>query len=301
MLDHPELLAACNGREIFFEHTDGRDRVRDRVLGGHHQHGRADMAGDAVCTEAEIDYFFDLIGHVFPDVAVSPGRIVYSSRACIPCRSTMPPSPASVSRDSPDPTPRRVRRRRRRIQPRRRRMYLLPGPGPNTSDNDILAELSSEREEKKINGAGFPDTEDGVQRWIKAHVAAGRGAAGTTRLLAGFGTRAADVIAFPRREDQDQLLHSPSELSVRELEFMAQHEQNRAPDRRPDPPHTAGLPRPVTPRAARLKLPASCPVRARLGRAATRAWEISHVEEGGTPRLTGACGPQPGAPETRLA
>ena len=36
VLDHPELLAACNGREIFFEHTDGRIvliyPMGDRVL-----------------------------------------------------------------------------------------------------------------------------------------------------------------------------------------------------------------------------------------------------------------------------
>ncbi|MDQ4045923.1 MAG: FAD-dependent oxidoreductase, partial [Actinomycetota bacterium] len=69
VLDHPGLLEACDGREIFFEHTDGRIvliyPMDDRVLVGTTDVD-ADMAEDAVCTEAEIDYFFDLIGHVFP-------------------------------------------------------------------------------------------------------------------------------------------------------------------------------------------------------------------------------------------
>ncbi len=81
VLDHPELLEACNGREIFFEHTDGRIvliyPMGDRVLVGTTD-VEADMAEDAVCTDAEIDYFFDLIGHVFPDVAVSRDQIVYT-------------------------------------------------------------------------------------------------------------------------------------------------------------------------------------------------------------------------------
>ena len=38
VLDHPELLAACDGREMFFEHTDGRIvliyPMGDRVLVG---------------------------------------------------------------------------------------------------------------------------------------------------------------------------------------------------------------------------------------------------------------------------
>ena len=45
-------------------------------------------------------------------------------------------------------------------------------------------------------GAGFPDSEDGVQRWIKAHMAAGRDADRTAGLLTRYGTRAEEVIRF---------------------------------------------------------------------------------------------------------
>ena len=75
VLDHPELLDACQGREIFFEHTDGRIvliyPMGDRVLVGTTDVD-ADMGEDAVCTDGEIDYFLDLIGHVFPDIPVKP-------------------------------------------------------------------------------------------------------------------------------------------------------------------------------------------------------------------------------------
>ena len=102
VLDHPELLAACNGREIFFEHTDGRIvliyPMGDRVLVGTTDVD-ADMAEDAVCTEAEIDYFFDLIGHVFPDITVDREQIVYTFSGVRPLPKHDATQPGFVSRD----------------------------------------------------------------------------------------------------------------------------------------------------------------------------------------------------------
>src|SRR4029453_15690333 len=102
VLDHPELLAACGGREIFFEHTDGRIvliyPMGDRVLVGTTDVD-ADMAQDAVCTDAEIDYFFDLIGHVFPDIAVSRDQIVYTFSGVRPLPKHDATQPGFVSRD----------------------------------------------------------------------------------------------------------------------------------------------------------------------------------------------------------
>ena len=96
VLDHPGLLEACNGREIFFEHTDGRIvliyPMGDRVLVGTTDVD-ADMGQDAVCTDAEIDYFLDLIGHVFPDIPVNRGQIVYTFSGVRPLPGTTLPSP----------------------------------------------------------------------------------------------------------------------------------------------------------------------------------------------------------------
>ena len=91
--------------------------------------------------------------------------------------------------------------------------------------NDVLAELGMERKVSTAKlaiggGAGFPDDEAGVQKWIKAHMSAGRDADRTAVLLTRYGTRAEDVIRY-LDAGPDRLLHSTRELSVRELEFMA--------------------------------------------------------------------------------
>ncbi len=240
VLDHPELLAACNGREIFFEHTDGRIvliyPMGDRVLVGTTDVD-ADMAEDAVCTESEIDYFLDLIGHVFPDIDVDREQIVYTFSGVRPLPRHDSTQPGFVSRDY---------RIERRAAPGsaaggRGGVVLSLVGGKWTTfralaehlSNDVLAELGQPRKVSTAKlaiggGAGFPDSEDGVQRWIKAHMTAGRGADRVAGLLTRYGTRAGDVIsfldAFPDSAP-DRLLHSTRELSVRELEFMAQNEQ----------------------------------------------------------------------------
>ena len=238
VLDHPGLLEACQGREIFFEHTDGRIvliyPMGDRVLVGTTDID-ADMAEDAVCTDAEIDYFFDLIGHVFPDIAVDREQIVYTFSGVRPLPRHDATQPGFVSRDY------RIERR-----------GPAKGAAPKAGDgavvlslvggkwttfralaehlsNDVLAELGMERKVSTAKlaiggGAGFPDSEEGVQRWIKAHMTAGRDADRTAVLLTRYGTRAEDVMAY-LDAGADRLLHSTRELSVRELEFMARNEQ----------------------------------------------------------------------------
>jgi glycerol-3-phosphate dehydrogenase len=239
VLDHPELLAACNGREIFFEHTDGRIvliyPMGDRVLVGTTDVD-ADLAEDAVCTEAEIDYFFDLIGHVFPGLAVDREQIVYTFSGVRPLPKHDATQPGFVSRDY------RIERR----GPAAPEAAAAGGSGAvvlslvggkwttfralaEHLSNDVLAELGMERKVSTAKlaiggGAGFPDSEDGIQRWIKAHLSAGRDAGRVAGLLTRYGTRAEEVIGFLDRAP-DRLLHSTRELSVRELEFMAQNEQ----------------------------------------------------------------------------
>ncbi|MDQ6753681.1 MAG: glycerol-3-phosphate dehydrogenase/oxidase, partial [Actinomycetota bacterium] len=102
VLDHPELLAACAGREIFFEHTDGRIvliyPMGDRVLVGTTDI-EADVGQDPVCTPEEVDYFFDLIGHVFPRIQVSRDSIVYTFAGVRPLPRHEATQPGFVSRD----------------------------------------------------------------------------------------------------------------------------------------------------------------------------------------------------------
>ena len=80
VLDHPELLAATGGRELFFENSDGRIvliyPLKGRVLVGTTDLEH-DMADPIVCTEAEVDYFIELIGQVLPDIDGDRDQIVY--------------------------------------------------------------------------------------------------------------------------------------------------------------------------------------------------------------------------------
>ncbi|MDJ0351650.1 glycerol-3-phosphate dehydrogenase/oxidase [Pseudarthrobacter sp. PH31-O2] len=236
VLDHPELLAACSGREIFFEHTDGRIvliyPMGDRVLVGTTDID-ADMAEDAVCTAEEIDYFFDLIGHVFPDITVGRDQIVYTFSGVRPLPRHDATQPGFVSRDY------RIERRAGGAAGTESAgavvLSLVGGKwttfralAEHLSDK-VLAELGMHRKISTAKlaiggGAGFPESEDGVQRWIKAHMTDNRDADRTAGLLTRYGTRAGEIISFLDAAP-DPLLHSTRELSVRELEFMARNEQ----------------------------------------------------------------------------
>ncbi|MBC9943393.1 glycerol-3-phosphate dehydrogenase/oxidase [Leucobacter sp. cx-328] len=102
VLDHPELLEATAGREIFFEHSDGRIvliyPLKDRVLVGTTDiEAKADATN--VCTDAEIDYFFDLVAHVFPTITIDRSHIVYTFSGVRPLPRHDDTLPGFVSRD----------------------------------------------------------------------------------------------------------------------------------------------------------------------------------------------------------
>jgi glycerol-3-phosphate dehydrogenase len=230
VLDHPDLLEACKGREIFFEHTDGRIvliyPMGDRVLVGTTDVD-ADMTQDAVCTDGEIDYFLELIGHVFPDVPVDRSHIVYTFSGVRPLPRHDATQPGFVSRD--------YRIERKAVAGGAIVFSLVGGKWTTFRAlaehlaNDVLSELGMERQVSTAalpigGGAGFPADEAGVQAWIKAHMSANRGADRTALLLTRYGTRAEEVISF-LDAGPDRLLRSTRELSVRELEFMARQEQ----------------------------------------------------------------------------
>ena len=233
VLDHPGLLAACRGREIFFEHTDGRIvliyPMGDRVLVGTTDVD-ADMSEDAVCTDEEIRYFFDLVGHVFPSIDVTPDDIVYTFSGVRPLPSHDATQPGFVSRDY------RIERRASGRDGSGAVVLSLVGGKWTTFralaehlTNEVLSELGVQRKVSTAQlpiggGAGFPADEAGVQKWIKAHMGEGRDADRTAGLLTRYGTRAEAVIAYLDAEP-DHALRSTRELSVRELEFMAANEQ----------------------------------------------------------------------------
>lgn len=83
VLDHPELMAACRGEQLFYENPDGRVCiffvVNGRVLVGSTDI-RIDNPDDAQCDEREIDYMLESVRTVFPKLQVGREHIV--SRFC---------------------------------------------------------------------------------------------------------------------------------------------------------------------------------------------------------------------------
>ncbi len=233
VLDHPELLAACSGREIFFEHTDGRIvliyPMGDRVLVGTTDVD-ADMSEIPVCTPAEVEYFFDLIGHVFPGITMTKQSIVYSFAGVRPLPRHDETQPGFVSRDY------RIERGERTIAGKAVPTLSLVGGKWTTfralsehMSNDVLAILARKRQVSTAKlpiggGAGFPRSDADVEHWIRSHTSETIDATRVAVLLTRYGTRATDVIAY-LQAGEDRIFSSTRELSSREVAFMAEHEQ----------------------------------------------------------------------------
>lgn len=228
VLDHPELLAACDGREIFFEHSDGRIvliyPMGERVLVGTTDI-ETDMDTPAVCTDAEIDYFFDLIHHVFPTVRADRSNIVYSFSGVRPLPRHDDTQPGFVSRDY------RIEHGSTAGRPT---LSLVGGKWTTFRAlsehlaNEVLDLLQRSRTVSTAalpigGGLAFPQQPRDVAAWIEVN-GAGLPADRVTRLLARYGTRAAAVAAFIA-EGTDSPLSTTQEVSSRELEYMVLHEQ----------------------------------------------------------------------------
>ncbi|WP_417220364.1 FAD-dependent oxidoreductase [Arthrobacter sp.] len=228
VLDSPELLAACGGREIFFEHSDGRIvliyPMGDRVLVGTTDL-EADISQPARCTPEEVDYFFELVNHVFPDVAVSREQIVYRFSGVRPLPRHDDTQPGFVSRDY---------RIERRSGARGTTVLSLVG-GKWTTFRALAEHLGAEvldvlgrpagpdtRALPIGGGRDYPRNAVERERWISARTArAPRDRVAV--LLERYGTRTDEVLDACGPDDAP-LRHCP-ELSVHELVHMAREEQ----------------------------------------------------------------------------
>jgi len=229
VLDHPELLAATGGRELFFEHSDGRIvliyPLRGRVLVGTTDLEH-DMTEPIVCTEAEVDYFLDLIGDVLPGIAVSREQIVYRYAGVRPLPGHGDLAPGFVSRDY-------------RIESVRLPgdvvMFSLVGGKWTTFrasaehlTDRVLTALAWPRRRTTRGvaiggGRGYPTTERARQQWI-ADNDPGLGAARMGTLLARYGTVAVDVAAAVAADPDDAPLPSAPEFSTGEMRHLARAE-----------------------------------------------------------------------------
>jgi glycerol-3-phosphate dehydrogenase len=102
VLDHPELHAAIDGCEFFFENDDGRIVLIcpffDRVLVGTSDI-RIEDPDEAVCTEEEVDYFLEMVRRVFPAIRVDRESIVFRFAGVRPLPARDEGSTGQISRD----------------------------------------------------------------------------------------------------------------------------------------------------------------------------------------------------------
>ena len=227
VLDHLELLEATHGNEMFFEHSDGRI-VLIYPLNGRVMVGTTDLEADPrevpVCTDAEIDYFFELVRHVFPRIELTREHIVYTFSGIRPLPAHGDLAPGFVSRDY-------------RIEPGRvgqtPTLSLVGGKwttfraSAEHLSQEALAVLGRRRivstEGRSIGGGvGYPTSPQARASWIAEH-RGGHSAELADRLLERYGTRACQLLAAIGVAEPDCRYlpgYQPSELA-----WLAANEQ----------------------------------------------------------------------------
>ena len=270
VLDHPDLLAATGGRELFFENKDGRIvliyPLKGRVLVGTTDLEH-DMADPVVCTDAEVAYFIDLIGQVLPAVHVDRSDIVYRFSGVRPLPGHGDLAPGFVSRDyriESAPLAGGAAASRATV------LSLVGGKwttfrasAEHLADRALALLAHPRRRSTKGvpigGGRDFPTTERARQQWIALH-AVDLAPARVAALLDRYGTVAAAVAdAIGADPDDAPLAHAPG-YSSGELRHLAATEDVRHLEdvllRRTSIAFTGG----ATPEAAREAAEAIAPV-----------------------------------------
>jgi glycerol-3-phosphate dehydrogenase len=230
VLDHPDLYNELKGRELFFENNDGRI-VLIYPLKGRVMVGTTDLEADirepSVCTEEEVDYFFDLVKHVFPAIALDRSQIVYRFAGIRPLPRHDDEAPGFVSRDY------RIEKTAIAERPGATLLSLVGGKWTTFRalaehlSNDVLALVSKPRVVSTVGlaiggGAGFPSTDAALKVWIASNGDL-VGSARAQALLARYGTRASEVIDYIA-ENGDVMLESTVEYTRTELQFLVAQE-----------------------------------------------------------------------------
>lgn len=226
VLNHPELLDATGGREMFFEHSDGRIvliyPLKGRVMVGTTDID-ADPSAPLFCTDDEVEYFFNLIPHVFPTISVDRSQIVYTFAGIRPLPRHDDTAPGFVSRDY-------------RIEHgwlgSVRSLSLVGGKWTTFRalaehmGDETLALLGKARSVGTRTtviggGAGFPQDRAARRIWLARH-GGGHDPALVDLMLSRYGTKAVDILdAFGAQPHE---LESTPGYYVEELAHLARTE-----------------------------------------------------------------------------
>ncbi|CAM3189738.1 glycerol-3-phosphate dehydrogenase/oxidase [Paracoccus nototheniae] len=106
LMDHPALLAALNGRMIYFEADDGRiclvfDYLGRALVGS--TDIRADDPDQVTCDDTEIDYFLGALAGLLPGLRFDRDQIVYAYSGIRPLPASDAANPGLISRDHSAP------------------------------------------------------------------------------------------------------------------------------------------------------------------------------------------------------
>jgi glycerol-3-phosphate dehydrogenase len=102
VIDHPELRSAIGENEFFFENKDGRIVLifpfLDKVM-----IGTSDIPienpDEARCTPEEADYFFEMIGRVFPGINLEREQVVFQFSGVRPLEFSDAKTTGQITRD----------------------------------------------------------------------------------------------------------------------------------------------------------------------------------------------------------
>lgn len=234
VIKNNDLLKACAKREIFFEYSDRRIvliyPIEDRVLIGTTDVNIKNNE-KIVCSNEEINYFFQLVKHIFPNIKIKKSDIVYTFSGVRPLpKNNANLQPGFISRD--------YKVYLNKLGSNKEQLYVISLVGGKWTTfraiseklcNKVIKILDINRKvftEKLIIGGGrdFPKTKVDQNKWINDHTNYKLNKERVRLLLNRYGTKANFVINFINLND-DKLLKYTKELSKRELEYMIRYEQ----------------------------------------------------------------------------
>jgi glycerol-3-phosphate dehydrogenase len=226
VVDHPKLYAELAGRELFFENSDGRIvliyPVKGRVL-----IGTTDIFADprepARCTEAEVDYFFDLVGHIMPGIQLDRSQIVFRFSGIRPLPKQDVSQPGFVSRDyriDQDVLPGSTGTPFFSVVGGKWTTFRALGEHVSSLALEILGRprLISTRGLEIGGGKKLPQTPSTVDAWVVKHSQT-LSQERVRGLLARYGTRAEALIAWLEARGDHALAHLPG-YSAEEFAYL---------------------------------------------------------------------------------
>lgn len=214
VLDHPELREAVGENEFFFENKDGRIvlifPLLEKVIVGTSDLPIED-ANDARCTEEEVDYFFEMIPHIFPDIKLEREQIVFRFSGVRPLAYSDAKTTGQITRDHS------IKEDVLGNKP----VYSLVG-GKWTSYR-AFSEQTTDKVLKFLGKNRVADTKHLPIGGGRDYAAMKESPECDQQLFARYGSRCREVAAYPNRDDTP-LKHYP-EMTGREIAFLAEKEK----------------------------------------------------------------------------